>query len=149
MHEIEIDGKKVVVAAGSMVIHAAEQAGSHIPHFCYHKKLSIVASCRMCMVEVEKQAKPVPACATPVTQGMVVHTRSPKAIKAQQDVMEFLLINHPLDCPVCDKAGECPLQDLSMGYGKGASRYAEEKRTFSVKDAGALISMQAMSLSIQ
>ena len=149
MPEIEIDGKKVEVAAGSMVIHAAEQAGSHIPHFCYHKKLSIVASCRMCMVEVEKQAKPVPACATPVTQGMVVHTRSPKAIKAQQDVMEFLLINHPLDCPVCDKAGECQLQDLSMGYGKGASRYAEEKRTFSVKDAGALISMQEMSRCIQ
>ena len=149
MPEIEIDGKKVEVAAGSMVIHAAEQAGSHIPHFCYHTKLSIVASCRMCMVEVEKQAKPVPACATPVTQGMVVHTRSPKAIKAQQDVMEFLLINHPLDCPVCDKAGECQLQDLSMGYGKGASRYAEEKRTFSVKDAGALISMQEMSRCIQ
>ena len=132
-----------------MVIHAAEQAGSHVPHFCYHKKLSIVASCRMCLVEVEKQAKPVPACATPVTQGMVVHTRSPKAIKAQQDVMEFLLINHPLDCPVCDKAGECQLQDLSMGYGKSTSRYREEKRSVSVKDVGPLISMQEMARCIQ
>ena len=99
MVEIELDGKKVQVAPGSMVMHAAEQAGTYIPHFCYHKKLSIAANCRMCLVEIEKAPKPMPACATPVTQGMIVRTKSDKAIKAQQSVMEFLLINHPLDCP--------------------------------------------------
>jgi len=106
MVELEIDGKKVEVPEGSMVMHAAEKAGTYIPHFCYHKKLSIAANCRMCLVDVEKAPKAVPACATPVTQGMIVRTKSDKAIKAQQSVMEFLLINHPLDCPICDQGGD-------------------------------------------
>ena len=148
MIEIELDGKKVEIVEGSMIMHAAEQAGTYIPHFCYHKKLSIAASCRMCLVDVEKMPKPMPACATPVTQGMVVRTRSDKAIKAQQSVMEFLLINHPLDCPICDQGGECQLQDLAVGYGSSASRYQEEKRVVSVKDVGPLVSMQEMSRCI-
>jgi NADH-quinone oxidoreductase subunit G len=147
MVEIELDGKKVEVPAGSMVMHAAEKAGTYIPHFCYHKKLSIAANCRMCLVEVEKAPKPMPACATPVTQGMIVRTKSDKAIKAQQSVMEFLLINHPLDCPICDQGGECQLQDLAVGYG-GASRYEEEKRVVFHKDVGPLISMEEMSRCI-
>ena len=117
MVEIELDGKKVHVPEGSMVMHAAEKAGNYIPHFCYHKKLSIAANCRMCLVDVEKAPKPMPACATPVTQGMIVRTRSDKAVSAQKSVMEFLLINHPLDCPICDQGGECQLQDLAVGYG--------------------------------
>ncbi|MDR2129400.1 MAG: NADH-quinone oxidoreductase subunit NuoG [Burkholderiaceae bacterium] len=149
MVELEIDGKKVEVAEGCMVMHAAEKSGTYIPHFCYHKKLSIAASCRMCLVDVEKVPKAVPACATPVTQGMVVRTRSEKTIQAQQAVMEFLLINHPLDCPVCDQGGECQLQDLAVGYGRDASRYSEEKRVVAHKDAGPLISMQEMSRCIQ
>ena len=148
MVEIEIDGKKVEVAAGSVVIQAAEQAGSFIPHFCYHKKLSIAANCRMCLVDIEKAPKPMPACATPVTQGMVVHTKSDRAIKAQKSVMEFLLINHPLDCPICDQGGECQLQDLAVGYGGSASRYDEEKRVVFHKDVGPLISMEEMSRCI-
>ena len=148
MVEIEIDGKKVEVAPGSVVIQAAEQAGTFIPHFCYHKKLSIAANCRMCLVDVEKAPKPMPACATPVTQGMVVHTKSDRAIKAQKSVMEFLLINHPLDCPICDQGGECQLQDLAVGYGGGASRYDEEKRVVFHKDVGPLISMEEMSRCI-
>ena len=131
-----------------MVMHAAEKAGTYIPHFCYHKKLSIAANCRMCLVDIEKAPKPMPACATPVTNGMVVHTKSEKAIKAQQSVMEFLLINHPLDCPICDQGGECQLQDLAVGYGGSASRYEEEKRVVAVKDVGPLISMQEMSRCI-
>ncbi len=149
MIEIELDGRKVEVQEGSMVMHAAEKAGTYIPHFCYHKKLSIAANCRMCLVEVEKAPKPMPACATPVTQGMIVRTRSTKAIQAQQSVMEFLLINHPLDCPICDQGGECQLQDLAVGYGKGASRYNEEKRVVAPKDVGPLISMEEMSRCIQ
>ena len=149
MVEVEIDGKKVEVAEGSTVMHAAERAGSCIPHFCYHKKLSIAASCRMCLVEVEKMPKPVPACATTVTPGMIVRTRADRAIKAQKAVMEFLLINHPLDCPICDQGGECQLQDLAVGYGGGVSRYAEEKRVVLPKDVGPLISMQEMSRCIQ
>lgn len=148
MVEIEIDGKKVEIAEGSMVIHAADKAGMYIPHFCYHKKLSIVASCRMCLVDVEKAPKPVPACATPVTQGMVVRTHSAKAISAQKSVMEFLLINHPLDCPVCDQGGECQLQDLAVGYGMSGTRYEEEKRVVKPKDVGPLISMQEMTRCI-
>ena len=148
MVEIELDGKKVEVAPGSVVMHAAEKAGVYVPHFCYHKKLSIAASCRMCLVEVEKAPKPMPACATPVTQGMVVRTRSDKAIKAQQSVMEFLLINHPLDCPICDQGGECQLQDLAVGYGGANSRYGEEKRVVPHKDVGPLISMEEMSRCI-
>ena len=123
MIEIELDGQKVSVAEGSMVMHAADAAGGYIPHFCYHKKLSIAANCRMCLVDIEKMPKPMPACATPATNGMVVRTKSDKAVKAQQSVMEFLLINHPLDCPICDQGGECQLQDLAVGYGGSASRY--------------------------
>jgi NADH-quinone oxidoreductase subunit G len=138
----------VEVAEGSMVMHAAEKAGTYIPHFCYHKKLSIAANCRMCLVDVEKAPKPVPACATPVTQGMVVRTQTDRAIQAQKSVMEFLLINHPLDCPICDQGGECQLQDLAVGYGGSTSRYEEEKRVVAIKDVGPLISMQEMSRCI-
>jgi NADH-quinone oxidoreductase subunit G len=148
MVEIELDGQKVEVLEGSTVMHAAEKAGTYIPHFCYHKKLSIAANCRMCLVDVEKAPKPMPACATPVTQGMVVHTKSDKAIKAQKGVMEFLLINHPLDCPICDQGGECQLQDLAVGYGGSGSRYEEEKRVVFHKDVGPLISMEEMSRCI-
>jgi len=148
MIEIQLDGKPVSVAPGSMVMHAADAAGVYVPHFCYHKKLSIAANCRMCLVDIEKAPKPMPACATPVAQGMVVHTKSEKAVKAQQSVMEFLLINHPLDCPICDQGGECQLQDLAVGYGGSASRYTEEKRVVFHKDVGPLISMQEMSRCI-
>ncbi|MGD9773657.1 NADH-quinone oxidoreductase subunit NuoG [Diaphorobacter sp.] len=148
MVEIELDGQKVEVAEGCMVMHAAEKAGTYIPHFCYHKKLSIAANCRMCLVDVEKAPKPMPACATPVTQGMIVRTKSDKAIKAQKSVMEFLLINHPLDCPICDQGGECQLQDLAVGYGGDSSRYAEEKRVVAHKSVGPLISMEEMSRCI-
>ncbi len=148
MVEIELDGKKVGIDEGSMIMHAADKAGTYIPHFCYHKKLSIAANCRMCLVDVEKMPKPMPACATPVTQGMIVRTKSDKAIKAQQSVMEFLLINHPLDCPICDQGGECQLQDLAVGYGGSSSRYEEEKRVVFHKDVGPLISMEEMSRCI-
>jgi NADH-quinone oxidoreductase subunit G len=148
MVEIELDGRKVEVTEGSMVMHAADKAGAYIPHFCYHKKLSIAANCRMCLVDIEKAPKPMPACATPVTQGMIVRTKSEKALKAQQSVMEFLLINHPLDCPICDQGGECQLQDLAVGYGKSASRYQEEKRVVFHKDVGPLISMEEMTRCI-
>ncbi len=148
MVEIELDGQKVEVLEGSTVMHAAEKAGTYIPHFCYHKKLSIAANCRMCLVDVEKAPKPMPACATPVTQGMVVRTKNDKAIKAQKGVMEFLLINHPLDCPICDQGGECQLQDLAVGYGGSESRYQEEKRVVFHKDVGPLISMEEMSRCI-
>ena len=148
MVEIEIDGKKVEVQEGSMVMDAANALGTYIPHFCYHKKLSIAANCRMCLVEVEKAPKPLPACATPVTAGMIVRTHSDKAVKAQKDVMQFLLINHPLDCPICDQGGECQLQDLAVGYGPSSSHYREEKRVVTPKDAGPLISMKEMSRCI-
>ena len=148
MIEIELDGQKVEITEGSMIMHAADKAGTYIPHFCYHKKLSIAANCRMCLVDVDKAPKPMPACATPVTQGMIVRTKSDKAIKAQQSVMEFLLINHPLDCPICDQGGECQLQDLAVGYGGSSSRYEEEKRVVFHKDAGPLISMEEMSRCI-
>ena len=148
MIEIEIDGKKVEVQEGSMVMDAANKLGTYIPHFCYHKKLSIAANCRMCLVEVEKAPKPLPACATPVSAGMIVRSNSDKAVKAQKGVMEFLLINHPLDCPICDQGGECQLQDLAVGYGASSSRYEEEKRVVSVKAVGPLISMKEMSRCI-
>ncbi len=148
MVEIELNGKKVEVPEGSMVMHAAEASGTYIPHFCWHKKLSIAANCRMCLVDVEKAPKPVPACATPVTNGMIVRTRTDKAVNAQKSVMEFLLINHPLDCPVCDQGGECQLQDLAVGYGMSASRFTEEKRVVLRKDAGPLISMEEMTRCI-
>ena len=148
MVEIEIDGKKVEVQEGSLVMEAANKIGTYIPHFCYHKKLSIAANCRMCLVDVEKAPKPLPACATPVSAGMVVRTSSDKAVKAQKGVMEFLLINHPLDCPICDQGGECQLQDLAVGYGGSSSRYTEEKRVVAPKDVGPLISMKEMNRCI-
>ena len=148
MLEIEIDGKKAQVPDGSTVMDAAQQLGVYIPHFCYHKKLSIAANCRMCLVQVEKAPKPLPACATPVTNGMKVFTHSDLAVKAQKGVMEFLLINHPLDCPICDQGGECQLQDMSVGYGPMKSRYTEEKRVVFHKDVGPLISMEEMSRCI-
>ena len=140
MLELEIDGKQVQVTEGSTVMDAANKIGAFIPHFCYHKKLSIAANCRMCLVEVEKAPKPLPACATPVTNGMKVKTHSDLAVTAQKGVMEFLLINHPLDCPICDQGGECQLQDLSVGYGGSTSRYEEEKRVVVNKNLGPLIS---------
>jgi len=148
MLEIEIDGKKAQVPDGSTVMDAAQQVGVYIPHFCYHKKLSIAANCRMCLVQVEKAPKPLPACATPVTNGMKVFTHSELAIKAQKGVMEFLLINHPLDCPICDQGGECQLQDMSVGYGPMKSRYTEEKHVVFHKSVGPLISMEEMSRCI-
>ena len=148
MVELEIDGQKVEVLEGSMVMDAANKLGTYIPHFCYHKKLSIAANCRMCLVQVEKAPKPLPACATPVTQGMKVYTASEQARKAQAGVMEFLLINHPLDCPICDQGGECQLQDLAVGYGGSASRYQEEKRVVFHKSIGPLVSMEEMSRCI-
>jgi NADH-quinone oxidoreductase subunit G len=140
MVKIEIDGRQIEAKDGAMIIEAADEAGIPIPRFCYHKKLSVAANCRMCLVEVEKAAKPLPACATPITDGMKVFTRSAKAIDAQKSVMEFLLINHPLDCPICDQGGECDLQDLAMGYGGDHSHYGEEKRVVFDKNLGPLVS---------
>jgi len=148
MIELEVDGKPASVVEGSMVMHAAHAVGLYVPHFCYHKKLSIAANCRMCLVEVEKAPKALPACATPVTPGMKVWTRSEKAIAAQKAVMEFLLINHPLDCPICDQGGECQLQDLAVGYGGSSSHYHEAKRVVFHKPMGPLISAEEMSRCI-
>ena len=139
MAKLEVDGKPVEVRDGAMVMEAANALGIYVPHFCYHKKLTIAANCRMCLVEVEKAPKPLPACATPVTEGMKVFTHSPKAVQAQKGVMEFLLINHPLDCPICDQGGECQLQDLAVGYGASESRYDEMKRVVPNKNLGPLI----------
>lgn len=140
MINIEIDGKQISVPKGGTVMDGARELGIYIPHFCYHKKLSIAANCRMCLVQVEKAPKPLPACATPVMEGMKVTTTSEQAVTAQKGVMEFLLINHPLDCPICDQGGECQLQDLAVGYGAGQSRYTETKRTVANKNLGPLIS---------
>ena len=148
MAKVTVDGIDVEVPNGSSVLQACEAAGKEIPHFCYHERLSIAGNCRMCLVEIEKAPKPMPACATPVTQGMIVRTKSDKAINAQQGVMEFLLINHPLDCPICDQGGECQLQDLAVGYGGSSSRYTEEKRVVFHKPAGPLLSMEEMSRCI-
>ncbi|MFZ9962621.1 MAG: 2Fe-2S iron-sulfur cluster-binding protein, partial [Burkholderiales bacterium] len=148
MINLEIDGKAVEVKEGSTVMDAATQLGVYVPHFCYHKKLSIAANCRMCLVEVEKAPKPLPACATPATEGMKVSTRSQQAKTAQKGVMEFLLINHPLDCPICDQGGECQLQDLAVGYGGSESRYKEAKRVVLEKELGPLISAAEMSRCI-
>jgi NADH-quinone oxidoreductase subunit G len=138
--EIEIDGKQIEVADGATIMDAVNQIGVYVPHFCYHRKLSIAANCRMCLVHVEKAPKPLPACATPVTNGMKVHTHSAQAVDAQKGVMEFLLITHPLDCPICDQGGECQLQDLAVGYGASGSRYDEPKRVVVNKNLGPLIS---------
>ncbi len=148
MIKLEVDGKAVEVENGATVMEAANKLGIFVPHFCYHKKLSIAANCRMCLVQVEKAPKPLPACATPATEGMKVQTASEYAKTAQQGVMEFLLINHPLDCPICDQGGECQLQDLAVGYGGSASRYQEEKRVVFHKDIGPLVSMEEMSRCI-
>src|SRR6188472_335221 len=136
---MEIDGRAVQVPAGSTVMDATNQLGIYVPHFCYHKKLSIAANCRMCLVQVEKAPKPMPACATPVTEGMKVQTHSELAVTAQKGVMEFLLINHPLDCPICDQGGECDLQDQAMAFGVDASRYQENKRAVEDKYIGPLV----------
>ena len=137
---IELDGKPVKARKGEMIIQAADREGTYIPRFCYHEKLSVAANCRMCLVEQEKMGKPMPACATPVTEGMKIFTRSVRAIAAQRATMEFLLINHPLDCPICDQGGECELQDLAMGYGRDISRYTEQKRVVKDEDIGPLVS---------
>lgn len=142
MATIEIDGTTFDVENGKMIIEVADEAGIYIPRFCYHKKLSVAANCRMCLVQVENNKKPVPACATPITNGMKVFTKSPEAIHSQKAVMEFLLINHPLDCPVCDQGGECELQDLSMGFGYSESDYDEKKRAVDDENLGALISTE-------
>jgi NADH-quinone oxidoreductase subunit G len=148
MARVEIDGRPVEVPAGTMVMEAANKLGIYVPHFCYHRKLSIAANCRMCLVQVEKAPKPLPACATPVTDGMKVWTHSPAAKQAQRGVMEFLLINHPLDCPICDQGGECQLQDLAVGYGGSSSTYAEAKRVVLAKSMGPLISAEEMTRCI-
>jgi len=139
MVSIEIDGQAMQVPKNSMIIEATDKAGISIPRFCYHSKLSIAANCRMCLVDVEKAPKPMPACATPVMDGMKVYTQSRRAIDAQHGVMEFLLINHPLDCPICDQGGECELQDLAMGYGRSVSRFSEQKRVVKDHDIGPLV----------
>ncbi len=149
MIEIEIDGTKVAVREGGTVMDAAVQLGIYVPHFCYHRKLSIAANCRMCLVDIEKAPKAMPACATPAANGMVVRTASPRARAAQKSVMEFLLVNHPLDCPICDQGGECQLQDLAVGYGPGASRYEDVKRVVFRKDLGPLVAAEEMSRCIQ
>src|SRR5213595_3817806 len=149
MLKIEVDGRPVEVPQGATVMDATNKLGVYVPHFCYHRKLSIAANCRMCLVEVEKAPKPLPACATPVTDGMKVWTQSPAAKKAQNGVMEFLLINHPLDCPICDQGGECQLQDLAVGYGPSNSRYQEEKRVVLRKELGPLVAAEEMARCIQ
>ncbi len=148
MLNLEIDGKQVQVPNGSTVMDAAHKLGIYVPHFCWHKKLSIAANCRMCLVQVEKAPKPLPACATPATDGMKVQTHSAQAVNAQKGVMEFLLINHPLDCPICDQGGECQLQDLAVGYGASNSRYSEAKRVVFHKNLGPLIAAEEMTRCI-
>jgi NADH-quinone oxidoreductase subunit G len=149
MVKVQIDGTDIEVPHGSTVMDATNKLGVYVPHFCYHRKLSIAANCRMCLVEVEKAPKPLPACATPVTDGMKVWTHSKAAKAAQNGVMEFLLINHPLDCPICDQGGECQLQDLAVGYGPSNSRYDEEKRVVNRKELGPLVAAEEMSRCIQ
>src|SRR3954470_11428193 len=137
---VEVDGKACQGKKGQMIIHVTDAQNAYVPRFCYHDKLPIAANCRMCLVEVEKAPKPLPACATPITEGMKIFTKSPKAIGAQKATMEFLLINHPLDCPICDQGGECELQDLAMGFGRDAARFNERKRVIKDKDIGPLVS---------
>jgi len=142
MASIEIDGKAFEVDNGKMIIEVADEAGIHIPRFCYHKKLSVAANCRMCLVGLENSRKTVPACATPITDGMKIFTQSPAALQSQKAVMDFLLINHPLDCPICDQGGECELQDVSMGFGADESTYADAKRAVEGDNLGTLISTE-------
>ena len=149
MLKVFVDGTEVEVPHGATVMDATNKLGVYVPHFCYHRKLSIAANCRMCLVEIEKAPKPLPACATPVTDGMKVFTHSKVAKDAQNGVMEFLLINHPLDCPICDQGGECQLQDLAVGYGASNSRFTEEKRIVLRKELGPLVAAEEMSRCIQ
>ncbi|HEY4548385.1 MAG TPA: NADH-quinone oxidoreductase subunit NuoG [Pedomonas sp.] len=142
MPKLTVDGIEVEVPAGATVLQACETAGKEIPRFCYHERLSIAGSCRMCLVEQEKAPKPIASCAMPAADGMVIHTNTPKVKKAREGVMEFLLINHPLDCPICDQGGECDLQDEAMAYGRGHSRFAENKRAVTEKYMGPLIKTQ-------
>ncbi len=137
---IEVDGESVEARPGQMLIEVTDRVGAYVPRFCYHEKLSVAANCRMCLVDIEGAPKPIPACAQPVSDGMKVFTKSPRAIAAQKATMEFLLINHPLDCPICDQGGECELQDLAMGYGRDVSRYNDGKRVVQDKDIGPLVS---------
>src|SRR6202046_1097592 len=137
---IEVNGVAVKARKGENIIRATDREGIYVPRFCYHDKLPIAANSRMCLVEVEKAPKPLPACATPVAEGMKIYTHSPKAIGAQRSVMEFLLINHPLDCPICDQGGECELQDLAVGFGRDISRFVERKRVVKDKSLGPLVS---------
>ncbi len=137
---VEVDGRPVKARKGAMIIHVTDAEGAYVPRFCYHDKLPIAANCRMCLVEVEKAPKPLPACATPVAEGMKIFTKSPTAIGAQKATMEFLLINHPLDCPICDQGGECELQDLAVGFGRDVSRFTERKRVVKDKNLGPLVS---------
>src|SRR5690242_19875464 len=139
MPKLTIDGREIEVAPGTTILQACQQAGIEIPHFCYHERLNIAGNCRMCLVEVERSPKPVASCAMPVADGMVIHTESEKAKKARHGVMEFLLINHPLDCPICDQGGECDLQDQAMAYGFDRGRYRENKRAVKYKDFGPLV----------
>jgi NADH-quinone oxidoreductase subunit G len=139
MPKLTIDGAEVEVPAGTTIFQACEHAGIEVAHFCFHERLAIAGNCRMCLVEVEKSPKPIASCAMPATDGMVVFTKSPKAIKAQKAVMEFLLINHPLDCPICDQGGECDLQDQAMAYGFDRGRFDENKRAVRDKDFGPLV----------
>ncbi|RFA30574.1 NADH-quinone oxidoreductase subunit G [Alkalilimnicola ehrlichii] len=139
---IEVDGVSMEVRKGAMLIEATDAANVHVPRFCYHKKLSVAANCRMCLVEVERAPKPLPACATPVADGMRVFTKSERALAAQKGVMEFLLINHPLDCPICDQGGECELQDVALGYGRGVSRFTERKRVVEDENLGPLVATE-------
>ena len=143
---IEVNGVPLKARKGQMIMQVTDPAHIYIPRFCYHEKLTVAANCRMCLVEVEKAPKPMPACATPVAEGMKVFTKSPKAVAAQRATMEFLLINHPLDCPICDQGGECELQDLAMGFGRDISRFAERKRVVKDKNLGPLISTDRKSV---
>ncbi len=133
---IEVDGVALKARRNELIMRVTDRAGIYIPRFCYHEKLSIAANCRMCLVEVEKAPKPLPACATPVSEGMRIFTRSARAIGAQRATMEFLLINHPLDCPICDQGGECELQDLALGFGRDVSRLVERKRVVRTRTSG-------------
>ena len=140
MITLTVDGNEVEVEEGSTVLQACEAAGKEVPRFCYHERLSIAGNCRMCLVEMERSPKPVASCAMPAGNGMVIKTDTPLVKKAREGVMEFMLINHPLDCPICDQGGECDLQDQAMGYGLADSRYQEEKRAVETKKMGPLIS---------
>src|SRR5438309_12111136 len=139
MPKLTIDGIEVEVPPGTTVLQACQRAGVEVPHFCYHERLSVAGNCRMCLVEQEKAPKPIASCAMPVAEGMVIKTDTPAVKKARNGVMEFLLINHPLDCPICDQGGECDLQDQAMAYGHGGSRFAENKRAVEERYLGPLI----------